>query len=123
MTSDQHSALTAMINDAFQAPWSLHFDRDGTEDVVVICDASDDDLAYSRDFWLAEGDDPEIPPTLSAMRLMFSAPKLLAALLLAQRALNTAPRFRVGDTDSYKIAAIVDKAIAEATASQNGGQS
>lgn len=45
-----------------------------------------------------------------------AAPKLLAALLLAQQALNTAPRFRVGDTDSYKIAATVDKAIAEAKA-------
>lgn len=48
--------------------------------------------------------------------LISAAPKLLAALLLAQQALNTAPRFRVGDTDSYKIAATVDKAIAEAKA-------
>jgi hypothetical protein len=37
--------------------------------------------------------------------------KMLDALLLAQRALNTAPRFRVGDTDSYRIAAQVDEAI------------
>ena len=37
---------------------------------------------------------------------------------VGSRALNTAPRFRVGDTDSYKIAAIVDKAIAEADAAQ-----
>lgn len=44
-------------------------------------------------------------------RLATAAPVLLAALLLAQRALNTAPRFRVGDTDSYKIAAQVDEAI------------
>lgn len=36
---------------------------------------------------------------------------LLEALRLAQRALNTAPRFRVGDTDSYAIAAQVDRAI------------
>jgi hypothetical protein len=43
--------------------------------------------------------------------LATAAPELLEALLLAQRALNTAPRFRVGDTDSYKIAAQVDKAI------------
>jgi hypothetical protein len=41
---------------------------------------------------------------------------LLAALRLAQRALNTAPRFRVGETDSYKIASIVDAAIVRATA-------
>jgi hypothetical protein len=36
--------------------------------------------------------------------------------------LNTAPRFRVGDTDSYKIAAIVDRTIAEATAGPDGGR-
>jgi hypothetical protein len=44
-----------------------------------------------------------------------AVPAMLEALLLAQRALNTAPRFRIGDTDSYKIAAIVDNAIAKAT--------
>ena len=49
-------------------------------------------------------------------RLATAAPAMREALLLAQRALNTAPRFRVGDTDSYKIAAIVDDAIGEATA-------
>ena len=38
---------------------------------------------------------------------------LIAALRLAQRALNTAPRFRVGDTDSYQIAAKVDAALAK----------
>ena len=46
-------------------------------------------------------------------------PAMLAALLLAQRALNTAPRFRVGDTDSYRIAAQVDAAI-KATATGEG---
>lgn len=49
-------------------------------------------------------------------RLASAAPALLKALLLAQQALNTAPRFCVGDTDSYKIAGIVDNAIAEARA-------
>jgi hypothetical protein len=49
-------------------------------------------------------------------RLIVAAPAMLEALRLAQRALDTAPRFRVGDTDSYKIAAIVDSAIAKATA-------
>jgi hypothetical protein len=52
----------------------------------------------------------------SNARLASSAPAMLEALRGAQRALNTAPRFRVGDTDSYKIAAIVDEAIREATA-------
>jgi hypothetical protein len=44
------------------------------------------------------------------------APDLLAALRLALEALNTAPRFRVGRTDSYKIAVTVGTAIAKATA-------
>jgi hypothetical protein len=60
-------------------PWSLHFDRDGTEDIAIICDADGDNLARSRHFWLPEGDDP-VPPTLAAMRLMVIAPKLLEAL-------------------------------------------
>jgi hypothetical protein len=60
------------------APWSLHFYRDGTEDVAVILDANGDELANSRPFWLPEGDDP-IPPTLAGIRLMAVAPKLLAA--------------------------------------------
>jgi hypothetical protein len=49
-------------------------------------------------------------------RLATAAPTMLEALLLAQRALNAAARFPVGDTDSYKIAGIVDDAIAEARA-------
>jgi hypothetical protein len=48
-------------------------------------------------------------------QLITAAPVMLEALLLAQRALNTAPRFRVGDTDSYQIAAIVDGAIKATT--------
>ena len=60
------------------APWSLHFDRDGTEDVAIIRDAGGEELVRSRHFWLPEGDDP-VPPTLAAMQLMAIAPKLLAA--------------------------------------------
>jgi hypothetical protein len=48
-------------------------------------------------------------------QLITAAPAMLEALLLARAALNTAPRFRVGETDSYDIAAFVDKAIATAT--------
>jgi hypothetical protein len=47
-------------------------------------------------------------------RLAAAAPAMLEALLLAQQALNAAPRFSVGDTDSYKIAGIVDDVIAKA---------
>lgn len=63
----------------FNAPWSLHFDRDGTEDVAILCDANGEDLVHSRHFWLPEAGDP-VPPTLAAMRLMLAAPKLLEAL-------------------------------------------
>lgn len=45
-----------------------------------------------------------------------SHPALLPALREAVRALNAEPRFRVGATDSYKIAARCDKAIAAAEA-------
>ena len=48
-------------------------------------------------------------------RLATAASEMLGALLLTQRALNTAPRFRVGDADSYKIAAQVDAAIKAAS--------
>jgi hypothetical protein len=48
-------------------------------------------------------------------QLITAAPEMLEALLLAQGALNTAPRFRVGDTDSYAIAAILDNVIGKAT--------
>ena len=58
------------------APWTLHFDRDGTEDIAVIRDSGGEDLVRSRHFWRPEGDDP-VPPTLAAMQLMAVAPKLL----------------------------------------------
>jgi hypothetical protein len=59
-------------------PWSLHFERDGTEDVAFIRDTNGEELVRSRHFWLPEGDDPT-PPTLAAMRLMVAAPRLLEA--------------------------------------------
>ena len=60
-------------------PWSLHFDRDGTEDVAIVCDAELNDLARSRHFWLPEEHDP-IPKTLIAIRMMTAAPDLFEAL-------------------------------------------
>ncbi len=49
--------------------------------------------------------------------LRLAASTLLSALKLAVEALNIAPRFNVRhlDTDSYKIAAVCDAAINEAT--------
>jgi hypothetical protein len=72
---------------SLNAPWSLHFDRDGTEDVAIICDSNGEDLVRSRHFWLPEGDDP-IPPTLAAMRLIAIAPKLLSAAKATLTALD-----------------------------------
>jgi len=65
------------------APWSLHFDRDGTEDVAVICDGDGNDLLTSRHFWLLEKDDP-VPPTLAFVRVAAVAPKLLNALEISE---------------------------------------
>src|ERR1700722_7580767 len=61
------------------APWTLYFDRDGTEDVAILCDADGEELATSRPFWLPEAEDPE-PPIRAEMQLMETAPQLLAAL-------------------------------------------
>ncbi len=47
-------------------------------------------------------------------RLIAAAPEMLTALELAMRALNTAPRIRIGETDSYKIAATVSAVIKKA---------
>jgi hypothetical protein len=97
-------------------PWTLHFDRDGTEDVAIICDAEGDDLAKSRHFWLPEGDDA-VPPTLASMQLMLAAPKLLEALnyLLAQTVdmdLKYGITLSEGEEDARSTAL---SAIAEAT--------
>lgn len=53
--------------------------------------------------------------------LTVAAPDLLDALRQAVEALNTAPRFRVGDSDSTKIANLCDRAIAFATGKGKGG--
>lgn len=49
------------------------------------------------------------------LRLRLAARDLLAATRQAFHALNTAPRFRVGETDSYAIAALCGAVIATAT--------
>ena len=97
-------------------PWTLHFDQDGTEDFAVICDGHGEDLARSRHFWRPGRDDP-VPPTLAAMRLMASAPKLLEALdyLLTQTVdmdLQYVVMLSEGEEDAR---AMASSAIAEAT--------
>jgi hypothetical protein len=125
------STSAASSHDNLDAPWSLHFDRDGTEDVAIICDAAGHDLVTSRHFWLPEGDDP-IPPTLAAMRLMTAAPKLLAALESVM-VYAVCDAVSLDSQDSPEAEAEAEKArksteaalaaIAEATASgQDGGR-
>jgi hypothetical protein len=61
---------------------------------------------------------PALPPSLAIEAIIKRGVEdhraLVEALKLALRALNTAPRFRVGDTDSYKIAARIEAVLSEA---------
>jgi hypothetical protein len=84
------------------APWRL-------ERHTAASDYGEDAYTLFPYMTIIKGIDP------ATAGLIEAAPALLAALRLAQRALNTAPRFRVGDTDSYKIAAQVDQAITSAS--------
>ncbi len=100
----------------FKEPWTLHFDRDGTEDIAIISDADGNDLATSRHFWLPKSD-ALIPPTLAAMQLMAAAPKLLEALhyLLAETVdmdLKYGITLSEGEGEARRLAM---SAIAEAT--------
>ncbi len=67
------------LHNELTTPWSLRFERDGTEDIAVICDGNGEDLLSSRHFWLPTCDEP-VPPTLAFVRLATVAPRLLAAL-------------------------------------------
>lgn len=102
--------MTSQPTDYF-SPWSLRFYRDGTEDIAVILEADGEELAYSRHFWLPEGNDP-VPPTLTAMRLMATAPKLLTALLECARLLADHDEREGEEMDTYREAMA---AITEAT--------
>lgn len=90
-------------------PWSLHIEQDGTEDIAVICDADGYDLVRSETFWWPQEGDP-IPPTLAAILLMASAPKLLDALIAASDWIDT----QIGQPRT-KVQALIQEAIAEAT--------
>lgn len=93
------------------APWSLRFDRDGTEDIAVVLEADGEELAYSRPFWLPEGDDP-VPSTLAAMRLMVAAPKLLTSLIECARLLADHDEQNGEEGDVYREAlAVITEAI------------
>lgn len=104
-------------------PWSLHFDRDGTEDYGIICDADGNDLVASHlpsskvakiadrpfgtgTFWLPEEQGDEMPTLVYQMKLMTAAPKLLDFLKIA---VTTA------DPKRHKWVKEAQNAIAEAT--------
>lgn len=92
-------------------PWNLRFYHDGTEDVAVILEADGEELASSRPFWLPERHDP-VPPTLAAMRLMATAPKLLTALIECARLLADHDECEGDEGDAHREALAV---ITEAT--------
>jgi hypothetical protein len=64
----------------------------------------------SRVAWVFSDDDWDA----DAAELISAAPEVLDACRNAVRALNTAECFKVGDTDSYEIAAQCLRAIAKA---------
>jgi len=65
--------------------------------------------------FMARTEAPEPPPPHANAQPIAAAPDMLSALEQAVAALNTAPRFRVPslDSDSYRIAALCDAAIAK----------
>lgn len=74
-------------------PWSLHFDRDGTEDYGIICDAEGNEIVashlperqegYGNVFWLPEKETDPVPQAVRQIRVMTAAPKLLDMLKIA----------------------------------------
>jgi hypothetical protein len=84
-----------MTQNLLHTPWKLYFDRDGTEDFGIICDAEGKDIAASHlpstrigertfetgTFWLPEEDHEELPVLVRQLRIMTAAPRLLAALI------------------------------------------
>lgn len=108
-------------------PWSLHFDRDGTEDYGIICDADGNDLVASHlpqskvariadrpfgtgCFWLPENEGDEMPLLARQMQLMTAAPKLLAMLKVA---------IATADPAKHKWVKEAREAIAEATGQEH----
>jgi hypothetical protein len=84
-----------MTDTTLNTPWNLHFDRDGTEDFGIICDAEGQNIAASHlpstrigertfetgTFWLPESEDDDPPVLLRQLQLMTAAPQLLTALI------------------------------------------
>ncbi|HWX35551.1 MAG TPA: hypothetical protein VNZ53_50040 [Steroidobacteraceae bacterium] len=100
-TPEQALALARKLYE--DEPSELWFEPYNGMDVneIAVCDPDGDKLAV----WLDD-----------ELRLRLAAQEMLDALEQALAALNQAPRFKVPglNTDSYRIAAICDKAIAKA---------
>jgi hypothetical protein len=120
-----------MTQNDLSTPWSLHFDRDGTEDFGIICDAEMNDLVASHlpctriaertfgagTFWLPESGDEVTPQRVRQMRLMTAAPKLLEVLTELLRQIDEdIPT----DITTKHFASAVDDAVA-AIAEATGG--
>jgi hypothetical protein len=100
-TPEEALALARKFNaDEASELWFEHYAEMPVNEIAIE-DANGDELALWHD------DD---------LLLRLAADDLLAALEQAVQALNTAPLFRVPhlNTDSYKIAAVCDRAIAKA---------
>lgn len=119
--------MTDTAPNDFNTPWTLHFDRDGTEDFGIICDAEVNDLVASHlpqttmprwknrefgdgCFWLPEDAGEEVPLLVRQMLLMKAAPSLLTALV---KCLALIDRSGVNDAGPVIQAAVA--AINEAT--------
>ena len=86
------------MTDNINAPWSLHFDCDGTEDFGIIRDAECNEIVASHlperqkgdgnVFWLPEKEGDLIPQAVYQMKLMATAPKLLDACKRTLRGLE-----------------------------------
>jgi len=96
-------------------PWTLHIDRDGTEDFAIIC-SDGNDLVRSEFFWQPAEDNEPVPTPLAAVWLMFAAPKLLKALkALAEQADYDCPA-QSRSCQFFEAMEQANAAIAEATA-------
>lgn len=89
-------------------PWKLEAGRS------IVTDGGRFNLAYSTDKKTGAASFPNFVELDANAALIAACPDLLSACVAALEALNTAPRFNVGTTTSYRIASQVEAAIAKA---------